>query len=65
MNVSFSLPFAPEQRFLHSERAIQSVFKTARATKHPGDQAAFHTGCFKKTEREKQDAKCVQKITPF
>lgn len=46
ITAGFSLPLARDQPVLYLERAILPAFKTGGATKHPGHQAAFHTGCF-------------------
>lgn len=46
ISAGFSLPLARDQPVLYLEHAILPAFKTGGATKHPGHQAAFHTGCF-------------------
>lgn len=53
----FSLLLARDQPVLYLEHAIPLAFKTGGATKHPGHQAAFHTGCFI-YQRGKRETKC-------
>lgn len=46
ISAGFSLLLAWDQPVLYLENAILPTFKTGGATKHPGNQAAFHSGCF-------------------
>lgn len=46
ISAGFPLPLARDQPVLYLEHAILPAFKTGGAAKHPGHQAAFHTGCF-------------------
>lgn len=55
--VFFLLLLAWEQPVLYLEYAILPAFKTSGATKHPGHQAAFHTGCFI-YQRGKGETRC-------
>lgn len=66
ITAGFSLPLARDQPVLYLERAILPAFKTGGATKHPGHQAAFHTGCFIYLRgRGKQNANVFQKYLLF
>lgn len=62
ISAGFSLPLAQDQPVLYLEHGILPAFKTGGATKHPGHQAAFQTGCFIYLRgKEKQDANVFQK----